>query len=154
MKLNAVIALCALFTLTWQAASGEKCTCDVRNTEKEFPHDKLQNVENNVTNCNSLITLQKVLELESLLMGLDLRLDQLNKDVSVLENENDGELYGVLSLYVIENEMIEINQLIDKLNRTTLGHQLLTADTHHQVVYNHTLLNTDVTKGGSIFVYV
>ncbi|KAM6937951.1 olfactomedin-4-like [Xenentodon cancila] len=133
MKLNAVIALCALFTLTWQGASGEKCTCDVRNTEKEFPHDKLQNVENNVTNCNSLITLQKVLELESLLMGLDLRLDQLNKDVSVLENENDGELYGVLSLYVIENEMIEINQLIDKLNRTTLGHQLLTANTHHQL---------------------
>ncbi|XP_061578506.1 olfactomedin-4-like [Cololabis saira] len=133
MKLNVVVALCALFTLTQQASSGEKCTCDVRNTEKEFPHGKLKTVENNVKDCNSRITSQKVLELESLLLGLKLRLHQLNKDVSVLEKEDDGQLYGVLNLYVIENEMVEINQLIDKLNGTTLRHQLLTADSIHQL---------------------
>jgi len=80
----------------------------------------------------SLLSLQ-TLELESLLLGLERRLAQLNKDVSILETENDGELYGVLSLYMIENERTEIRQLIEKLNSTMLGHSLLTNDTVHQV---------------------
>lgn len=71
--------------------------------------------------------------MEGLLLGLERRLVQLHKDVSALEREDDGEMYGVLSLYVIENEMVEIQQLIDKLNRTTSGHQRLTADTSQQV---------------------
>lgn len=51
----------------------------------------------------------------------------------MLEKEDDGELYGVLSLYVIENEMIEIKQLIDKVNSTSLEQELVTATTAQQV---------------------
>lgn len=51
----------------------------------------------------------------------------------MLEKEDDGELYGVLSLYVIENEMIEINELIDKLNSTSLEQERVTAATTQQV---------------------
>lgn len=51
----------------------------------------------------------------------------------MLETEDDGELYGVLSLYVIENEMTEINELIDKLNSTSLEQERVTAATTQQV---------------------
>lgn len=85
--------------------------------------------------CNQRVYLfsLQTLELESLLLGLDRRLPQIQEDVSVLEKEDDGELYGVLSLQVIENEMKDIKQLIDKLNSTTLGHQHLTTETTQQV---------------------
>lgn len=79
-----------------------------------------------------MLLLQTV-ELESLLLGLHLRLPQLEEDVSRLEEEDDGELFGVLSLYVVENEMTEIQQMIDKLNSTALGRELLSADTVQQV---------------------
>ena len=79
-----------------------------------------------------LLSLQ-TLELESLMLGLERRLPQLQEDVSVLEREDDGELYGVLSLLVIENELTEIKQLIDKLNMTSQRHQQLTTDTTEQV---------------------
>lgn len=51
----------------------------------------------------------------------------------MLEKEDDGELYGVLSLYVIENEMTEIKELIDKLNSTSLEQERVTATTTQQV---------------------
>ncbi|XP_017289701.1 olfactomedin-4 [Kryptolebias marmoratus] len=133
MKPFAFIQLCSLFTLTQQVPTREKCTCELSLGEKEFPHGKFKFVENNVTTCNRQITPQKTLELESLLLGLERRVAQLNKDVSILEKEDDGQLYGVLSLYIIENEMIEVRQLMDKLNSTTVGQQLLTANTTHQL---------------------
>lgn len=64
---------------------------------------------------------------------MERRLPQLQKDVSTLEKEDDGDLYAVLSLQVVENELMEIKQLIDRLNSTTLGHQRLTTDTNKQV---------------------
>ncbi len=87
-----------------------------------------------------LLSLQ-TLELESLLIGLEQRLPQLEKDVSVLEKEDDGELYAVLSLHVIENELEEIKQLVNKLNSTTLKHQDLTTDTTAQV-NSHRVMST------------
>ncbi|XP_041853933.1 olfactomedin-4-like isoform X2 [Melanotaenia boesemani] len=129
-----VLTLSVLFTLSQQVPSSEKCTCELSHSQKVFPHDKLQTAEGNATDCNSRITPQKTLELESLLLGLERRLDQLHTDMSILEAEDDGQLYGVLSLYIIENEMTEIKLLLDKLNRTTLGHQDLTANTLLQVV--------------------
>ena len=79
-----------------------------------------------------LLCLQ-TLELESLLLGLERRLPQLLEDVSMLEREDDGQLYAVISLQVIENELMEINQLMARLNRTTLGNLQLTNDTTEQV---------------------
>ncbi|XP_012722967.2 olfactomedin-4 [Fundulus heteroclitus] len=133
MKLSAIIPLWALLSLTQQAPPREKCSCELSLEEKPFPHDKLQTVEGNATDCKTHVTPEKALELESLLLGLEKRLTQLHNDMTILENEDDGELYGVLSLFVIENEMVAIRHLMDKLNRTTLEYQVLTADTIQQL---------------------
>ncbi|XP_062277266.1 olfactomedin-4-like [Scomber scombrus] len=133
MKLCVIIPLCALITLTQQAPTQDQCLCDLTNSEKAFPHDKLSTVEDNASKCNSNITPKKTLELESLMLGLERRLPQMEKDLSVLEREDDGELYGVLSLLVIENELTEIKQLMDKLNMTSRRHQHLTTDTTEQL---------------------
>lgn len=135
MKLYVIVPLCTLFTLTQQVPSTrDKCVCELTNSERAFPHDRLSTVEDNASQCNSNITPQKTLELESLLLGLERRLPQLEEDVSALEREDDGELYAVLSLQVIENELQEIKQLISRLNSSTLTHQCLTADTSEQLV--------------------
>jgi hypothetical protein len=73
------------------------------------------------------------MEVEGLLLGLKRRLPQLEADVSVLEQEDDGDLYGTVSLQVIENELSEIQNLIAKLNSTTHSHQRLNTDTAEQV---------------------
>uniref|UniRef100_A0A3Q1AQC2 Olfactomedin-like domain-containing protein n=1 Tax=Amphiprion ocellaris TaxID=80972 RepID=A0A3Q1AQC2_AMPOC len=72
-------------------------------------------------------------ELQGLMLGLDRRLVQLQEDVSVLEKEDDGDLYGVLSLNVIHNEMTEIRLLLDKLNTTTEEQHKQTAATTHRM---------------------
>ncbi|KAF7654174.1 hypothetical protein LDENG_00072920 [Lucifuga dentata] len=133
MNLFVIVPLWALFTVTHQAFSSETCVCELTNSEQKFPHDKLNSVEKKVAKCNSDITLQKTMELDSLMLGLDLRLPQLLADVRMLEKEDDGELYGALSLQVIENEMTEIRQLIAKLNATTTRHQHLTTQTDKQL---------------------
>ncbi|XP_026221978.1 olfactomedin-4-like isoform X2 [Anabas testudineus] len=133
MKPFVLVLLCALFTFTKQAAPRDKCVCELTNAEQTFPHDKLRTVEDGASKCNSDITPKMTLELESLLLGLERRLPQLQEDVSMLEREDDGELYGVLSLQVIENEMMDIKQLIDRLNITTLGNQRLTTNVTKQL---------------------
>lgn len=72
--------------------------------------------------------------LESLLLGLDRRLPELEQDVAMLEQEDDGKLYGALSLHVIENELTEIQQLIDKLNSSTSEHKFLSDSTAQKVL--------------------
>uniref|UniRef100_H3CHF8 Si:ch211-194m7.5 n=1 Tax=Tetraodon nigroviridis TaxID=99883 RepID=H3CHF8_TETNG len=53
--------------------------------------------------------------------------------MSLLEKEDDGDLYGVISLQLLANELQEIQQLIGKLNSTTLGHQRLSDHTAKQL---------------------
>lgn len=83
-------------------------------------------------NCIDVLSLQ-ALHLQSLLMGLEQRLPRLEKDISILEKEDDGDLYGVISLQLAENELLEIQQLLDRLNSTILGQQRLSDDTVKQV---------------------
>ncbi|KAF7225134.1 olfactomedin-4 [Nothobranchius furzeri] len=128
MKLYVIVPLWALITATQQAPTQENCQCEFISSEKIFPHDKLRSVQSSVSDCNSNVTPQMTFGMESLLLGLDRRLPQLEEDVAMLEEENDGEMYGVLSLYVIENELTEILQLIDQLNSTSLKHKRLIAD--------------------------
>lgn len=73
------------------------------------------------------------MELETLLLGLERRVPQLAKDLSMLEKEDDGEMYGAISLQLIENELSEIQRLMEKLNSTTLEHQLLSTRATEQV---------------------
>ncbi|XP_019216389.1 olfactomedin-4 [Oreochromis niloticus] len=131
MRLYVIIPLCALLTITKQEHT--ECTCELNNSERIFPHEKLRKVESSTSDCKSNIIPQKSVELKSLLQGLEQRLTQLSKDVLILEKEDDRGLYGVLSLYLIENEMNEIKQLIDKLNSTTQEHQILAASATHQL---------------------
>ncbi|XP_029952995.1 olfactomedin-4 [Salarias fasciatus] len=133
MKLQVVLSLCAVLAVSLQAPSPEQCGCEITNSGDDFPHDKLSTADGNASDCNRNITPNKTVELESLLLGLERRIAQLHKDVSVLEREDDGELYGVLSLYVIENEMVEIRHLMDRLNSTTETDQHLTADAVQQL---------------------
>ncbi|XP_071750811.2 olfactomedin-4-like [Centroberyx gerrardi] len=133
MTLSVIVQLCALLTISQQAASSPSCVCDLTSSEQPFPHDKLSSVEDGAAKCTGSITRQKSVELDSLLLGLQRRLPQLETDVSVLEREDDGELYGAVSLQVIENELVEILQLMNKLNSTTLAHSRLTSDTAQQV---------------------
>ncbi|KAM8751851.1 olfactomedin-4-like [Acanthopagrus schlegelii] len=133
MKLYVIVPLCALITLTQQAPSRDKCVCEFTNSGKAFPHDKLSAAEDNASRCNTYITPRKTLELESLMLGLERRLPRLEEDVAILEREDDGELYGVISLQVIENELLEIMQLIDRLNSTTLEDQHLAINATKQL---------------------
>ncbi|XP_070827951.1 olfactomedin-4-like [Chaetodon trifascialis] len=136
MKLHVIVPLCVLFTLTLtqQTPSRDKCVCELTHSEKAFPHDRLSTVEDDASKCNGNITPQKTVELENLLLGLEKRLPQLQQDVSVLEREDDGQLSSVLSLLVVENELLEIKQLINRLNITMLGYQRLTTNTTKELV--------------------
>lgn len=67
--------------------------------------------------------------MESALLGLQRRLPQLMKDVVELEEHHDEDLYSVLSLHVLENELIEIQLLMDKLNGSIRGNRELAVNT-------------------------
>ncbi|XP_008278461.1 olfactomedin-4-like isoform X1 [Stegastes partitus] len=131
--LQAVFPLWALIGVTRQTNPPGQCVCEFSSSEQMFPHNKLKTVQDEASDCNTKVTPSKTVELQSLLLGLDRRLAQLHEDVSVLEKEDDGDLYGVLSLHVIQNEMTEIRLLLDKLNATTEEHHRLTADTERQM---------------------
>ncbi|XP_061877553.1 olfactomedin-4-like isoform X2 [Entelurus aequoreus] len=133
MKFHAVILLCSLFGFTQQSPQDD-CACALTSKEKAFPLESLNSVNEKASKCTNTVTQQKAFELESMLLGLEHRLPQLLEDVSVLEKEDDGGLYGVVSLQVIQNELKEIKERVDKLNTTTQGHQHLYTDSAKQAV--------------------
>ncbi|XP_068168775.1 olfactomedin-4-like isoform X2 [Antennarius striatus] len=133
MMLRGITLLWALVSLTQQAPSQDKCVCEFENSQNIFPREKLSTVEEGASKCNSDITPQQTLDLEILLLGLKRRLPQLEGDVSILEKEDDGDLYGVVSLQVVENELLEIRQLLDRLNSTSRRYQRLTVDATKQL---------------------
>ncbi|XP_035980878.1 olfactomedin-4 [Fundulus heteroclitus] len=131
MKLYVILPLWALFTVTQQDAPSDNCVCEFISSEKSFPYDKLKTAQDSASSCTKTITPQKVgrpLPLDSLLLGLNRRLSQLEQDVAVLEKEDDGKLFGALSLHVVENELTEIQQMIDKLNSTARESKQLSED--------------------------
>uniref|UniRef100_A0A673FY18 Olfactomedin-like domain-containing protein n=1 Tax=Sinocyclocheilus rhinocerous TaxID=307959 RepID=A0A673FY18_9TELE len=64
-------------------------------------------------------------EIDRLVLGLQHRIRQLLDNVSILEKEDYGNLYAAVSLRIIELELAEIQDLLDKLNRTTNNYQQL-----------------------------
>lgn len=64
-------------------------------------------------------------EIDRLVLGLQHRIRQLLDNVSMLEKEDNGNLYAAVSLRIIELELAEIQDLLDKLNRTTNNYQQL-----------------------------
>lgn len=67
------------------------------------------------------------------MLGLQHRLQQLNENVSMLEKEDNGNLYGAVSLRIIQLELAEIQDLLDKLSRTNSNNQQLSTETADQV---------------------
>lgn len=67
------------------------------------------------------------------MVGLERRLPQVANDIAVLERENDQEMYAVISLQLIENELSELQQLMDKLNSSVLRYQSQSASAAQQV---------------------
>ncbi|KAJ7997790.1 hypothetical protein DPEC_G00215780 [Dallia pectoralis] len=109
------------------------CVCDLNNIETPFPHNKLRTVETRASTCNRNITPQQSTEVEIMLLGLDRRLPRLEADIALLEKEDDGDLFGTVSLQVIQQERAEILQLINKLNSTTFNYQRLNRETTQEV---------------------
>lgn len=68
-----------------------------------------------------------------LLLGLERRVPQLEEDMSELEWGDDGGMYGVLALHVIENELTELRLLMDRINVTMATHQRLANDSAQQI---------------------
>lgn len=122
-----------LFSLT--QSSSTSCFCELINSQKPFPQDKLNTLKDEASKCNGNISLKMSADVDSLFLALDRRLPQIESEVSLLEADDDRDLYGLLSLVVIENELLEIRQMMDKLNRSTEGHQHLTTDTQQQILH-------------------
>ncbi|KAG7281554.1 hypothetical protein CRUP_007588, partial [Coryphaenoides rupestris] len=123
MYLAMIFQLFTLHIIFYQQVTSESCTCELKNTVKTFPHDKLDTVEQAAVKCNGDLNVKKARNFDSLLLGLEKRLFQLEMDVSELEREDDGDLYGVITLQVIHNEIVEIQQLLDQLNSSHFGLQ-------------------------------
>lgn len=68
-----------------------------------------------------------------MVLGLERRLPQLARDITALERENDQEMYGAISMQLIERELSEIQQLMDKLNSSALRYQQQSTSAVQQV---------------------
>ncbi|XP_052453609.1 olfactomedin-4-like [Carassius gibelio] len=106
------------------SATGNECLCDLKNLDPVFPKDELTKVETTALKCVRSITLEKMTDLDRLVLGLQQRMKQLEDNVVGLEKENSN-LYAAVSLRIIELEFAEIQDLLNKLNQTTNDYQLL-----------------------------
>ncbi|XP_026094599.1 olfactomedin-4-like isoform X2 [Carassius auratus] len=108
-----------------QSARGKDCVCELQSSDPAFPVNRLNNIEFTATQCTENITSEKMTEIDRLVLGLQHRIRQLLDNVSMLEREDNGNLYAAVSLRIIELELAEIQDLLDKLNRTTNNYQQL-----------------------------
>lgn len=72
-------------------------------------------------------------DLDRLVLGLQQRIKQLEDNVIMLEKEDNRNINGAVSLRIIELEISEIQDLVDKLNRTTKNYHHLSVQTADQV---------------------
>ncbi|XP_067235582.1 olfactomedin-4-like [Chanodichthys erythropterus] len=126
---NMFILMVIIPLILSQSAKGKDCVCELQSSDPAFPENKLLNVEFTVSQCNGNITSEKITEIDSLVLGLQQRIWQLLDNVSMLEKEDNGNLYAAVSLRIIELELVEIQDLLNKLNRTTYKYQLLSEQT-------------------------
>ncbi|XP_053362315.1 olfactomedin-4-like [Clarias gariepinus] len=117
-SLMSVQTAAIFLTLFSQCVNGKDCVCELNNLQGPFPTDKLNTVYNDASQCSKSIISTELTELDSLMLGLQRRLEQLEESLSVLEKEDDGDLYGAVSLRIIELELAEILELMEKLNNT------------------------------------
>ncbi|XP_053487518.1 olfactomedin-4 [Ictalurus furcatus] len=116
-------------TLFFQRVSGKDCVCELKNLQRPFPMEKLDSIHTSANQCTKSITSTQLTEVDVLMLGVQRRLEQLEESVSVLENEDDGDLYGAVSLRIIELELAEVLGLMDKLKKTINSHKGLSEST-------------------------
>ncbi|KAF4094251.1 hypothetical protein AMELA_G00011120 [Ameiurus melas] len=131
MKSSLLSVWTAAFFLTLfsQCVSGKDCVCDLKSSCHPFPMEKLDSIRTSANQCRKSITSTQITEVDVLMLGVQRRLEQLEESVSVLENEDDGDLYGAVSLRIIELELAEILQFTGKLNKTINFHKWLSEST-------------------------
>ncbi|XP_017209619.2 olfactomedin-4 [Danio rerio] len=117
----------------FQSARGKDCVCDLKNSEPAFPDHKLTKVEATAKQCIRTITSEKMMEMDILVLGLQQRITQLDENMAKLENEDNSKLYGAVSMRIIDLEIAEIQNLLDKLNATTKGYNHLSIQTADQL---------------------
>ncbi|KAF5893470.1 olfactomedin-4-like, partial [Clarias magur] len=98
--------------------SGKDCVCELNGLQRPFPMDKLDSIQTAADQCMKSISSAELMEVDILMLGVQRRLDQLEESVSVLEKEDDNDLYGAVSLRIIELELAEILELTAKLKKT------------------------------------
>ncbi|XP_056106807.1 olfactomedin-4-like [Rhinichthys klamathensis goyatoka] len=131
---QSIFILLILIPLTFtQSVRGKDCVCDLKNSDPAFPEKKLKNVETSALQCTRTITSEKMTDLDRLMLGLQQRIKQVEENVIALEKEDDRNLYGAVSLRIIELEIAEIQDLLDKLNRTTQNYHHLSVQTAAQL---------------------
>ncbi|MCJ8734492.1 hypothetical protein PDJAM_G00235860 [Pangasius djambal] len=120
----------ALFS---QCVSGKDCVCELKNLVRPFPMEKLDSIRTAANQCTNSVSSTELTEVDVLMLGLQRRLEQLEKSVSLLEKEDDGDLYGAVSLRVIELELAEVLELMGKLKKTINSHKQLSESTAAKV---------------------
>ncbi|XP_001335383.3 olfactomedin-4 [Danio rerio] len=126
---NVFILLVCIPLILSQSVRGKDCVCDLQYSDPDFPENKLDNVELTASQCTGNITSEKMTEIDRLVLGLQHRIWQLVDNVSMLEKEDNGNLYAAVSLRIIELELAEIQDLLDKLNKTTNNYKQLGVET-------------------------
>ncbi|XP_051740718.1 olfactomedin-4-like [Ctenopharyngodon idella] len=126
---NMFILMVVIPLILSQSVRGKDCVCELQSSDPAFPENKLLNVEFTASQCTGNITSEKMTEIDSLVLGLQQRIGQLLDNVSMLEKEDNGNLYAAVSLRIIELELAEIQDLLNKLNRTTNKYQQLSLQT-------------------------
>ncbi|KAM9471099.1 olfactomedin-4-like [Clarias gariepinus] len=131
MKSSLLSVGTAAFSLAFfsQCVSGKDCVCKLNNLQRPFPMERLDSIRTGAFQCNKSITSTQLMEVDILMLGVQRRLEQLEESVSALENEDDGDLYGAVSLHIIELELAEISVLMAKLNNTISSHKQLSEST-------------------------
>ncbi|KAF7707719.1 olfactomedin-4-like [Silurus meridionalis] len=118
-----------IFVHISQCVSGKDCVCELKNLQPPFPMEKLESFLTSAYLCTKTISSTEFMEVDTLMLGVQQRLEQLEERVSVLEKEDDGGLYGAVSLRIIELELDEILELMSKLNRTIDSHRQISQST-------------------------
>ncbi|KAI5105547.1 olfactomedin-4-like [Silurus meridionalis] len=118
-----------VLVLLSQCVIGKNCMCELNNIQPPFPMEKLDSIRNAADQCTKSITSTQFMEVDVLMLGVQRRLEQLEESVYVLEKEDDGGLYGAVSLRIIELELAEVLELMSKLNKTISSHKQLSQST-------------------------
>ncbi|XP_026094600.1 olfactomedin-4-like [Carassius auratus] len=130
---NIFILMATIPLVFFQSVRGKDCVCDLKNSDPAFPEAKLTKVETTSAQCIETITSEKITELDRLLLGLQQRIKQLEETVVLLEKEDDKNLYAAVSFRIIELEFAEIQDLLNKLNKSTGDYHQLGAQTAVQL---------------------